>query len=146
MRICEVYYIRPEVASHYFGQEIKIFRLFKEQQNCSDYLKPIIERQINYITCPIPAMKIERLVQRSLKKFAKYESDSFKHFIEVDQGNSRAQLSISLRKMVIISEGTLEAETIFFEIIRKIAANFLAIDLQSERYGWLNPIKEMKFV
>ena len=146
MRICDIYFIKPEVARHYFGQEVKIFNLFQELKTSSNFMKPIIEKQVKYITKPIPAMKIQRLVSQSLQNVPNYQVDNFKHYLELDNGKSKAQLTISLGQITILSEGTTEAETVFFEVIRQFAANFIAIDLDSERFGWLNPIKEVKFI
>lgn len=146
MRVCEIYFIKREVAQEYFGKELKIFRLFQDKHQSPSYLKPVIERQIKYITSPIPVMKIQRVVLQRLKKFKHYHEENFLHYIELNNGKSKAQLSISLRKMVIRSEGSLEAETIFFEAIRQVAANFIAIDIENNRYGWLNPIKEMNYI
>ena len=48
--------------------------------------------------------------------------------------------------LIVKAEGNYEAETAFFECIRKCGASFLAIDFEHEQFGWLKPIKERKFV
>lgn len=146
MRVYEIYYIKRDVAHQYYRKEIKIFRLFQEQKNCPKYLKPIIEQQIKYITSPIPVMPLQRAIKQHLKSYKLYREENFTHYLELKGGKSKAHLEISLRKMTLMSEGSIEAETIFFEAIRQIAANFLAIDIENERYGWLNPIKEWQFI
>lgn len=143
MRTCEIYVIKREVAECFYGREDKIFRLFQQYEQCSSTLKAIIEKQIEYITEPVPVMKIQHAVKKHLMVQTGYKEGYFKYFIELPK--SKGKLVISLKKLVIISEGTLDAEMTFFEAIRKIQLPFIAIDLKNERYGWLHPLKDLNF-
>ncbi|MED4164335.1 sporulation inhibitor of replication protein SirA [Halalkalibacterium halodurans] len=40
----------------------------------------------------------------------------------------------------------MDAETTLFEALRKVRGAFFAIDVQRMRYGWLNPVRQVKLV
>jgi hypothetical protein len=143
-----IYLIEEEFASHYFGRESKIYHLFQDfhwttvRSNHVDTL----ERQINYITKPIPTLFIHQLLSTYLVNRVDYQKVHHIHKIELKANRGNATLIVKERYLELSSDGSYEAETIFFEVLRKFDPCFLAMDLQGERYGWLNPIKERNFV
>jgi hypothetical protein len=146
MRNYQIYLIEEEFAHHYFGREKIFFNLFLEYTNSSGNLKGILQKQIEYITRPIPTTFIQQTLDRRLliKQDTSYKDGVY--FIEKKLRDSRAALQLNSKYLVLHSEGDLEAETTFFECIRKCESSFLAIDFTNKRCGWLKPIKERKFV
>lgn len=142
-----IYLIEEEFASHYFGRESKIFHLFRDfhwttvRSNHND----ILERQINFITRPIPMQRINQLFKTNLANRILHSKVNHVHKIELD-GRGHATITVKKRCLELISSGSYETETVFFEVLRKFDPCFLAMDLNGERYGWLNPIKERNFV
>jgi hypothetical protein len=143
-----IYLIEEEFASHYFGRESKIFHLFQDfhwttvRSNHNDTL----EKQINFITRSIPMQKINQLLETNLANRVLDQKVNHVHKIELNNQRGNAILSVKKRYLELTSYGSYEAETIFFEVLRKFDPCFLAMDLNGERYGWLNPIKERNFV
>ncbi len=121
------------------------FQLFKEYESAYGELYSIITKQIIYITKPIPSIRLHQYIQQQLQNTAGY---SFENGIyQISYGKSSfAKLEIFDRYLTIDAKGSYEAETCFFEVLRKNEGAFLAIDLLNDRYGWLKPIKERKFV
>ena len=146
MRTYKLYLIEDEFASHYFGKERMFYQLFKEFEQSKGQLKAIIDKQINYITKPIPALKLHQLLHQKLMKNKDFHIEAGSYFIEKSNKQSAAKLEIFDRYLVLESGGSYDAETIFFEVIRKCENAFLAVDLDKKLYGWLKPIKERKFV
>ncbi|WP_445487241.1 sporulation inhibitor of replication protein SirA [Niallia sp. 03133] len=146
MRKYELYLIEESVALHYNGKERMIYNLFFEHTSVrKKELKEILQKQIDYITLPIPVWKLQKLInsELQLKKFFQQKKDKF----YIENGNlSKAELTILPNCLVIEAEGYFDAESVFFEVIRKNEPSFLAIDTQNGRYGWLKPIKERNFV
>jgi hypothetical protein len=142
-----IYLIEEEFASHYFGRESKIYHLFQDfhwttvRSNHVDTL----EKQINYITKPIPKLFIDQLLSSHLANRMDYQKVHNIHKVELKKNIGNATMIIKDRYIELSSNGSYEAETIFFEVLRKFDPCFLAMDLQDERYGWLNPIKERNF-
>lgn len=145
MRTYQLYLIDDEIASHYFGREMMFFQLFKEFEQAEGELKTILGKQIYYITRPIPTIRLHHYIQQQLPK---YRDSSYENgFYLIDYGhNSSARLQVFEHYLLIEAEGSYEAETCFFEILRKNERSFLAVDLENHRYGWLKPIKERKYV
>lgn len=146
MRKYQLYLIEDEFAAHYFGRERMFFQLFKEHEWSTGNLKQITKMQIDYITKSLQTIKIHQLIQKQLGKVKGYQMFQGAYSIEGNGKISRAKLEIEENKIKLEAIGSYEAETAFFEVLRKCESSFLAIDLEHERYGWLKPIKERKFV
>ncbi|MFY4773992.1 sporulation inhibitor of replication protein SirA [Metabacillus sp. RGM 3146] len=148
MRHFYVYLIEEEFASHYFGRELKMFSLFKEFQWTS-YQDPsyaIIKKQVSYVTRDIPVQKINQLLETHLYYRKDYQRIGQIHKLELKGNKGSATLIVKNHYIEINSIGSVEAETNFYEILRNFDPCFLAMDFQAGKYGWLNPVKERKFV
>ncbi|RFU68362.1 sporulation inhibitor of replication protein SirA [Bacillus sp. V59.32b] len=146
MREYRIYLIEGEFAHHYYGREKLFFNLFLEYTNSSGKQKSILQKQIEYITKPVPLEALVNILEiQSLKKKG-FTCKEGVYYLEKSYGRSRAALKLNREYMVLQAEGDFEAETSFFECIRKYDSDFLAMDLENNRYGWLQPIKERKFV
>ncbi|WLR52545.1 sporulation inhibitor of replication protein SirA [Bacillus tianshenii] len=148
MRHYSMYLLRDDVAEEYFGKESLLYRLFLEYEQTTMEQSNIIERQVQYITLPIPTAAIQFQLQKELKRYSGYTSDGQVHSLHIKSrtGISEAQLSVFPSFMTLSARGGYEAETIYFEILRKMYTSFLAMDFETNRYGWLNPIKQRNFV
>ncbi|MCQ6276290.1 sporulation inhibitor of replication protein SirA [Bacillus sp. V3B] len=145
MRTYQLYLIDDEFASHYFGKERMFYKLFKESEEAIGEYKHILKKQINFITKPIQGLKIHRYVSQNLQKNKSFYIKNGTYYLEIRKRGC-AELEIKERYLILKSSGHYEAETIFFEVLRKLESSFLAIDLDHQRCGWLKPIKERKFV
>ncbi|MDE3838621.1 sporulation inhibitor of replication protein SirA [Bacillus methanolicus] len=146
MRTYTLYLIEDEFAFHYFGRERMFYQLFKEYKNSNGNLKAILEMQINYITKPIPTFCLQQLIHQKLNKNKDFYIEDGIYYIKKGSKSSWARLEFCDRFLKLDSKGSYDAETVFFEVLRKCESSFLAVDLDHHRYGWLNPIKERKFV
>ncbi|ALC90909.1 hypothetical protein AM500_14805 [Bacillus sp. FJAT-18017] len=146
MRKYQLYLIEDEFASHYFGRERIFFHLFRENRQAEGELKKVTDLQINFITKPMPVLRIHQLLHRQLEKTKGFSVQNGLYKIEANGKNSSATLAVFEQHILITADGGYEAETAFFEVLRKCEASFLAIDLDNTKYGWLRPIKERKFV
>ncbi|WP_026583318.1 sporulation inhibitor of replication protein SirA [Bacillus sp. J33] len=145
MRAYQLYLIEDEFASHYFGRERMFFQLFEEHEHSTGEMKSILSKQIDFVTKPIPGLKLHQYIHQQLQRKKGFLRENGAYYIEMSK-RSRAKLEIFDRCLVLEAAGSYEAETVFFEVLRKSESSFLAIDLQHQRYGWLKPIKERKFV
>lgn len=121
------------------------FQLFKEFEDSFGQMKTILSNQITYITKPIPAIRYHQHIQQQLQKMNHFHLENGKYYIQLGR-NGSAKLEIFERFLLIEAHGSYEAETTFFEILRKNERSLLALDLMNNHYGWLRPIKERKFV
>ncbi|MEH6906391.1 sporulation inhibitor of replication protein SirA [Neobacillus drentensis] len=146
MRKYQLYLIEDEFATHYFGRERLFFQLFKEHQKANGELKFITQKQISYITKKVEVLKIHQLIQKQLGKIKGFKAENGAYSIELSGKLSTAKLEVFQDLITIDAQGSYEAETAFFEVLRKCESSFLALDLEHQRYGWLKPIKERKFI
>lgn len=146
VRNYQLYLIEDDVAAHYFGREQLLYRLFQEHERSKGRLKQIIQNQIAYITKPLQVLRIHQMIQKQLGMNKGFKGEHGTYFLELNGKVSMAYLKVGENSIWIKAGGNYEAETAFFEVLRKGEASFLAIDLDHHRYGWLKPIKERKFV
>lgn len=145
MRDYQIYLIEDEFATHYFGRERMFYELFEEYENTAGKLNKIIAKQIQYITKPIPGLRLHQNIHLEMQQKMNFKMDKSGNYI-IDGKKSSAALTIHDRYLSIEARGNYDAETMFFEVLRKYEGSFLAIDMEHGRYGWLKPIKERKFV
>ena len=145
MRHYQLYLIVDEFASHYFGRERMFFQLFQEYKEAVGHLKMILNEQIHFITRPIQTLKVQQVLNQSVQRIKTLHGNNGIYSIEIGS-RSFAKLEIRERYIEIESSGDYEAETIFFEVLRKIESSFLAVDFENYRCSWLKPIKETNFV
>lgn len=146
VRKYQLYLIEDEFATHYFGRERLFFQLFLEHQKANGELKFITQKQISYITKKVEVLKIHQLIQKQLGKIKGFKAEHGAYSIELSGKLSTAKLEVFQDLITIDAQGSYEAETAFFEVLRKCESSFLALDLEHQRYGWLKPIKERKFI
>jgi hypothetical protein len=146
VRSYQLYLIEDEFAAHFFGKERLFFQLFQEYEQSQGELKDITKKQINYITKPLQVLKIHQHLQKQLGKVRGFTEEHGKYFMELNGKLSSAYLEVFEKNLLVKACGSYEAETVFFEVLRKSEASFLAIDLDHFRFGWLRPIKERKLI
>jgi len=146
VRNYQLYLIEDEFAAHYFGRERMFFKLFQEHHRADGELKFIINKQITYITKSLEVLKIHQLIQKQLGKKKGFLAEHGTYSIELSGKLSTAKLRVFQDLITIEASGSYEAETIFFEVLRKCESSFMALDLDHQRFGWLKPIKERKYV
>lgn len=146
MRSYQLYLIEDEFASHYFGRERMFYQLFLEYNQANKELKSIIAKQVKFVTKSIPVLRIHQLLHQQLSNTKGFHVENGTYIYENNANNSSATLKVHEKWLELNSHGQVDAETVFFEILRKCESSFLAIDLEANKYGWLKPIKERKFV
>jgi hypothetical protein len=146
VRKYQLYLIEDEFAAHYFGRERMFFQLFQEHEVSNGELKHITKRQIHYITKHLQTLKIHQLIQKQLGMLKGFKSEHGTYTIELSGKLSTAKLEVQENRVLVEAMGNYDAETVFFEVLRKCETSFLAIDMEHQRFGWLKPIKERKFV
>lgn len=146
MRHYFIYLLKPEIASNYFGKESLIYQLFLEGESATVQLKPIIEKQVNYIIRTMPVLQIKKLVETSFKNRHDYYVSNDQYFINSKTLQSKAVLTVHQHMLSLSVTGSYHAETVFFEVLRKYDSCFFAMDFENSKYGWLTPVKQVKYV
>ena len=146
MRSCQLYLIEEEFAKHFYGRERKFYQLFKDYRTAQGEMKAALAKQIEFITKPVPVLRVHQFLHQQLSRVQGFQADQGIYRIMKNNASSIATIQVNERFLQVESTGDLEAETIFFEVLRKNETSFLAVDVPGYRYGWLKPMKERKFV
>jgi Sporulation inhibitor of replication protein SirA len=144
VRNYQIYWIEESFANHYYGRERMFFGLFSDWEKSSGELNELISKQVEFVTKPIPYLPTQRILQHEMVKVEGAKWIDTTAIIEAK--DSGANLSQNERSISIEAWGPNDCEYLFFEILRRNMGRLLAIDLQNERYGWLKPIKQRKFI
>jgi hypothetical protein len=147
VRHYQIYLIEEEIAQIYFGEESKLFQLFLEAEKTTAPLKSeVLQKQVDYITKPLDIPVMKQAIEEALQHRTDYFIYPNVHLLDDGKGRSQAKLMIDTTRLHISASGNYEAETTFFEELRKCQPSFLAMDFNNHRYGWLNPIKQANFI
>ncbi len=148
MRLYELYIFEESVARHYYGQESKLFYLFVEHEKAMGSQKELLRKQVEYITKPIPTLLFQQKLRKAFSNIEGYKRKKNTHLIELVGPDAQAELVIGPDKLYLTSvgDGFYEAETMFFEVLRKCEPTFFAISMEEQRYGWLRPFKQNVFL
>lgn len=145
MREYKIYLIREPLSIEFYGREHKIFQLVNEYYYSSIELRTIIEKQLEYITEPIPMFELHTFIRKSYPYEIYYHEETGEYLLELADG-AKAMLKIYPGEILLYANGTLDSETFFFELLRKFRSTFIAIDVKDERFGWLKPIAYQKYI
>ncbi|MBS4172622.1 sporulation inhibitor of replication protein SirA [Bacillus sp. FJAT-49736] len=146
MRSYQIYSIENEVADYYYGRERMFYDLFLQYLYVSGSLKEIIRKQINYITKPFPILNIHHLLNQSFLRKSEMIWDGEKYLSKRNSSENGVELQIREQMLILHAWGHFDSESIFLEALKKYDGRLLAIDIENERFGWIKPLKERKFV
>ncbi|MDQ0214664.1 hypothetical protein J2S13_001061 [Oikeobacillus pervagus] len=146
MRSYQIYWVVDEFANYFYGRERVFFNLFSEWKKTDGIEKTILEKQVQFITRPIPYLHIHRLLHHFFQKRKGFMNEGRVYQIHFPKKSNYSILRVEDRKLLISAKGSYDAESIFFEPLEHFHGRLLAIDFENERYGWLKPIKERKYV
>lgn len=144
MRRYVVYLLQDDVAKNYFGKEKMLYQLFYEAENKISPYHSVVKKQIQYITRKIPVKKLHQAFMSELKDaLTSFEAEKI-YEVQLKESASRAILLVNPNYLSIYSYGSIDAETSFFEVLRKLETCFLAVDFKNYNYGWLTPRKRVE--
>ncbi|WP_158598379.1 sporulation inhibitor of replication protein SirA [Falsibacillus albus] len=146
MRCYQIYFIEDEFAKFYYGREKMFFQLFFEQKQSFGELKYILDQQVHFITRPIPYLPFQRLLIQQMQKRKDLTQNGKCFKIGDSPQLNGAEMQIGNRMLQLNAWGSYDSEFAFFEVLRQFEGRLLAIDLENQRFGWVKPIKERKYV
>jgi|SRR5690606_276470 hypothetical protein len=144
MRRYDLYIIDDQFINYYYGRERIFYNLFKDYEKANASLKKVLYKQIDYITKTMPVLRIHKQLIQLLSKHKDYYMKDGVYCLE--NKTSSARLTLQNKRCILYATGSIHAEMIFFEALRKVDLNFLAIDIENERFGWIKPMKEKHYI
>ncbi|WP_100399230.1 sporulation inhibitor of replication protein SirA [Bacillus sp. FJAT-44742] len=136
-----LYLMEKEVAVQYYQSEDKLYRLFQDYERAYKWAKPLLEKQIKYVTTPIP---IEDWL---LSMEGMFQDQGFRKAVKEDQSlmfkntDETASLTVTPTFMILETDGDYQKEWIVFDIIKQLSDYIFAINYKKQTFGWLKPLK-----
>lgn len=145
MRVYLIYLIEDEFAEYFYGRENKFVELFIAQSKEKGALQTVVQKQIQYITKPLPYLELHKHLSHFVQRKEFYIKGKV-YCVRPNSDEEGAELTVGERSLQLKAWGGYSAESAFFEALRKFDGRFLAMDMEHNQYGWVKPIKERKFV
>lgn len=143
MRHYWIYLMKEEIASEFFGNEQKLYELFREYHHPPNRKQQeICRQQIRYITKPISEKRIKEEINATVRDQERFScADTHSDVYQLQMREGQARLMITKNHVRLLAKGKFEVEAICFERLRNVEKCFLAMDFHHHHYGWLRPIR-----
>ena len=142
MKTYELYLIQEDIAKSYFGREYLFLIYLLDFQNLGPFRRKVLYKQMMYITKPLQVMKIHHKLEQALRVLGKYDRTHHTHTLYT--GAEYGEIMVKPHYIRMNTSGNVSMETTFFEVLRKCELTFLAMDYENTKYGWLNPLKQVR--
>lgn len=132
--------ITEEVAFQYYQSEDKLYRLFKDYHESYDWAKPLLNKQIQYITKNDWHTEWTIPIRGKLQAIGFYEEEIGSEYRYYSK-DSKSILRIQSHCAIYQHAGKRKEEWRVFEVLSAVSPYVFAICLEKEKYGWLKPLK-----
>ncbi|RSL32760.1 sporulation inhibitor of replication protein SirA [Salibacterium salarium] len=132
--------ITKEVALHYYQSEDKLYRLFLDYHKAYDWARPVLEKQIRYVTETFLYNGFIDTIRKDLQSIGfKEELRNGEYFFYSKHSCSK----IHMHKRYIIFEhnGSVKEEWEVFDCLKNISPYIFAVNIKKGAFGWLKPLK-----
>lgn len=143
MRTYTIYHIKEEFADFFYGREQRFYELFSNAQKATIY-KEISKKQVKYVTKPLPQQILKEHFAQAVANKKIYQKND--KYYALTKNHTETELKMGLNVLKIQANGGLDAESIFFDILRNFSGHLLAVDFENKRYGWIKPVKNRRIV
>lgn len=133
-----VYWLKPEVALHYFHKTDILYRFFKAYQEHTEH--PDLARQFKYITCPFSKQQLLHHIFQQYNQLLNIRIEEQK--IEIKQDGQAIFIYVSEHALSFFCDSLHVAENLLFPILKTINPYLFVMSYHSDHYGWLMPMKE----
>ncbi|MFB5663993.1 sporulation inhibitor of replication protein SirA [Alteribacillus sp. HJP-4] len=131
--------IKKEVALQYYRKEDKLFRLFQDYVQAYEWARPVLEKQIRYITEPISIQNksSELLTCLNTHEYIPYNN----HPCSYISTKNSSKIEWNEMFMKFENAGTWKEEWAVFDCLKNQSPYFFAMNMDKKLYGWLKPLK-----
>lgn len=133
-----VYWIKREVALHYFHKSDILYRFIKAYQENTQH--PCLAKQFEYITHPFSKQQLLKHIFEQNNQLLNIRIDEQK--IEIKHDGQAVVVYISEKGLTFYCDTLHVAENLLFPILKTINPYLFIMSYHTINYGWLMPIKE----
>ncbi|MCM2674643.1 sporulation inhibitor of replication protein SirA [Alkalicoccobacillus plakortidis] len=144
MRSYQLYLLDEAIVNRYYGQEIKLFNLFCERFQADHTLKPLLTKQVEYITKPLPTKELLKILSKEDHYLSSEQVNVSTYRMEHSPSGSWVDVKLRDHHLLLMAFGKMEIETRLFERLKELNTYFFAVNVGQRRFGWLGPIKKVQ--
>ncbi|WP_085992112.1 sporulation inhibitor of replication protein SirA [Oceanobacillus senegalensis] len=137
MYMYSIYWIREEIANHYFHKSDILYRFFKEYENTPR--RSDLKNQYNFITHFFHIDSLMTHIKNHLKKHMKVHTNGT--YMEIYSGKQYISLHISEKQIKFRCESLQDAEELLFPILRLYQPYMFVVGDSYRNFGWISPVK-----
>ncbi|SDH53640.1 sporulation inhibitor of replication protein SirA [Alteribacillus bidgolensis] len=132
--------ITKEVAMQYYQSENKLFRLFLDYERAYEWARPVLEKQIRYITEAILPAHWNDSLSCQLHNIGYKEEKAETGYLYFSE-KSKSKLFVDDRFVHFTHSGSPKVEWEVFDCLKSLSPYVFAVNFEKETYGWLKPLK-----
>lgn len=134
-----VYWIRDEIANHYFHKSDILYRFLKDYQLNSHRLD--LQKQFIYITNKFVKDIMISHIEKQIERKESTEINVNGTYMEIKSKRHFIMLRISDRQLIFHSHSLQDAEELLFPLLRQIQPFLFVVGNTINNYGWISPMK-----
>ncbi|WP_059103446.1 sporulation inhibitor of replication protein SirA [Shouchella shacheensis] len=138
MRRYQLYLLDDQVATSYFGRESKLFQLFEEHAQAKDGPRSLLDKQVDYITKPLPTRTLKYAFRRYQEPRQETCEDTYVIQCPQEQSGS-CKVQLDAKFVQLWASGDIDSETAIFDLLKGVDPHFFAVNVEDRRFGWLQP-------
>ncbi|WP_068672255.1 sporulation inhibitor of replication protein SirA [Oceanobacillus sp. Castelsardo] len=132
-----IYWIKQEIANHYFHKSDILYRFFEEYHHNKNRID--LRKQFLYITKNIEKDTIISILKYNLKDDVQIKQNGSTS--EIYDNGHFISLHIDKKQLNFRSRSLQDAEEFLFPVLRLIHPLFFVVGHRDQNYGWISPIK-----
>lgn len=132
--------VTKEVALQYYRSEDKLYRLFLDYERAYEWARPVLERQIRYITEEISSVHWSQSLSGYLREKGFLEKKAKDYYFYYSE-KSESEIMVNGRFIYYYHMGPPKEEWDVFDGLKKLSPYVFAMNMERETFGWLRPLK-----
>lgn len=133
----DVYWIKKEVAYHYFQRNSVLYQFIKEYKQKSD--RPDLKRQFEYITRTFPINKLANHIIEIYQK-CNIEIKGSTNSLEIIDNRYNIALHMNEKHLEFRCKTLFDAEQLLLPVLRSFHPFLFIMCEEMDNYGWITPI------
>ncbi|AIF45456.1 sporulation inhibitor of replication protein SirA [Virgibacillus sp. SK37] len=131
-----IYWIKEEVAAHYFHKSNLLYHFFKDYRN--DLSNDILKKQFNYITRSFPESRLISHIKNYYNNAFMLQFNGSQLIIH--QKKTYISLHMDEKQLKFRCNSLQDAEEILFPMLRSFHSNLFITGRNVNNFGWISPI------
>ncbi|RKQ37568.1 sporulation inhibitor of replication protein SirA [Oceanobacillus halophilus] len=132
-----IYWIKEEIANHYFHKSDILYRFIKEYRNNQNRLD--LKNQYMYVTQDFHVKSLIHHIKKHSKDHVNIQMEN--SLMEISSNRHYISLHIREKHLKFQSGSLQDAEELLFPVLRLFHPYLFVVSDTYQNYGWISPVK-----